>query len=75
MEGIGRFLLIAGLSIALIGGLLILLSRFFPNLGNLPGDLRYESENVRVYFPIATMIIISIVATILLNIIARLFNR
>lgn len=75
MQEIGRLLLVTGIALALIGGLLIVTARFFPGLGNLPGDLRYESDNVRIYFPFATMIIVSIVATILLNIIIRIFRR
>lgn len=39
--------------------------------GKLPGDIRYESGNTRVYFPIVTMIVVSLVLSILLN----LFNR
>lgn len=75
MEAIGRFLLITGLAVAIIGVLLMLGGRFFPWLGNLPGDLRYESDNVKIYFPFATMILISIIATIFLNVIVRIFRR
>jgi hypothetical protein len=35
--------------------------------GNLPGDIRYEGERTRIYFPIVTMLIISVVLTLLLN--------
>ena len=75
MEHYGRLLLFAGLGIALIGVVLIGIGRFFPNLGQLPGDIRYESDNVRVYFPLATMILISLLGTILLNIVLRIFRR
>lgn len=71
----GRFLLIIGVSIALIGGLMMLLGRFFPQLGNLPGDLRFERGNVRIEFPLGTMILLSIIGTILLNVFIRLFRR
>lgn len=37
-------------------------------LGNLPGDIRYESERTRIYFPIVTMVVISILLTLLLNV-------
>jgi hypothetical protein len=43
-------------------------------LGNLPGDLVYEGQNVRVYVPIATMIVLSVVLTLLLNLVLRLFR-
>ncbi len=60
---------------ALIGGILLIAGRYFPWLGNLPGDIRYENENVKIYIPLATMILISILATILLNIFFRFFRR
>jgi hypothetical protein len=75
MENIGRLLLFAGLGLAFIGVVVIVIGRFFPGLGQLPGDIRYESDNVRVYFPMTTMILISIIGTILLNVIIRLFNK
>lgn len=71
----GRLLLIIGLVIALAGGLILIAVRYFPWLGNLPGDIRYEGENFRIYFPLATMILISILAGILLNIFIRIFRR
>ena len=51
MPGLGKMLVLAGLGIIILG----LLIWFFGNklhwFGNLPGDVRYESKNVRVYFP------------------------
>jgi hypothetical protein len=67
--------MIIGVVIAVAGLLIWLGGRYFPWLGNLPGDLRYESDNVKVYFPLATMILVSIIGTIILNIILRFFNR
>ena len=62
-----------GLGLALLGGLVVLLGRVV-DLGNLPGDLLYEGDNVRVYVPIATMIVLSVVLTLLLNLVLRLFR-
>lgn len=42
-------------------------------VGRLPGDIRWQSDNVRVYFPITTMIIISIVLSVVLAIARRFF--
>ncbi|HNS40594.1 MAG: DUF2905 domain-containing protein [Anaerolineae bacterium] len=75
MADLGRLLVIIGLSIA-FGGLVIwLAARYLPWLGNLPGDIRVEGDNYKIYFPLATMILVSIIGTILLNIIARVFRR
>ena len=70
---LGRLLLYMGLGLALLGGLVVLLGRIV-DLGNLPGDLLYEGDNVRVYVPIATMIVLSVVLTLLLNLVLRLFR-
>ena len=66
-----KLLIGLGIVIVIVGIIWLLLPSAFSWLGNLPGDIKYKSGNTRVYFPIVTMIIISIVATILLN----LFNR
>lgn len=75
MIAFGRLMLIIGLAIAFIGLLLLLAGRYIPWLGNLPGDFRFETENVKIYVPLATMILVSVLATVLLNILLRFFNR
>ncbi|MDX1687466.1 MAG: DUF2905 domain-containing protein, partial [Candidatus Promineifilaceae bacterium] len=70
-----RILIIIGLAIAFAGVVLLVAVRFFPWLGNLPGDFRFESENVKIYFPLATMLLISILGSILLNIVLRIFRN
>ncbi|MDX1616577.1 MAG: DUF2905 domain-containing protein [Candidatus Promineifilaceae bacterium] len=75
MNDFARLLIIIGLVIAFAGVLILIAIRFFPWLGNLPGDIRVERENFRFYFPLATMILVSVLASILLNIIIRIFNR
>jgi len=42
-------------------------------LGHLPGDIRIEKENVRIYFPVTTMILISVVLSLILYLIRKLF--
>ena len=39
--------------------------------GNLPGDIRFESGNTKIYFPIVTMIVISVVLSIIFSLIKR----
>ncbi|MGD2079142.1 MAG: DUF2905 domain-containing protein [Chloroflexota bacterium] len=75
MTELARLLIIIGLVIAFVGLLMLVAIRFFPWLGNLPGDIRFETSNSKVYIPLATMIIVSIMATILLNIVIRIFRR
>lgn len=75
MADFARILIIIGLTIAFAGLILMLAIRIFPWLGNLPGDFRFEGRNARIYFPLATMILISVLGTILLNIVIRIFRR
>jgi hypothetical protein len=70
---LGRGLLYLGLGLALLGGLVMLLGRVL-DLGSLPGDFAYEGNGVRVYVPLATMIVLSLVLTLLANLVLRLFR-
>lgn len=75
MISFGRLLIVIGLATAFIGLIIVISSRLFPWLGNLPGDISFEGENFKVYIPLATMVLVSIIATILLNIFIRFFRR
>lgn len=70
---LGRVLVYAGLGIAALGGLVLLLGTVL-DLGRLPGDLVYEGENTSVYVPIGTMVLLSVILTLLLNLALRLFR-
>ena len=69
----GWMLLILGLVLA-GAGVVWILSPSIPWLGRLPGDLRIENENTRVYIPITTCILLSIVASVVLWIVGRLWQ-
>jgi hypothetical protein len=71
---LGKLLVGIGLLIVLVGGVLWLSGRV-PFLGRLPGDISIQRGNFSCYFPLATMILLSILLTILLNVIIRLINR
>ena len=75
MENIARYLMIGGIVLFLIGGGVYLASKFGIPLGRLPGDIRIESENGSFYFPITTSILVSVVLTVVLNLIARLLKK
>ena len=75
MIGLAKILIILGGTLLFIGVGLFVAMRYLPWLGNFPGDLRFESENMRVYVPLTTMILVSVVGTVLLNILVRIFNR
>jgi hypothetical protein len=66
---VGRWLLVAAVVLALAGAVLLVGNKL--GIGRLPGDLAFGRGNTRVYVPLATSLLVSIVATIVLNIIAR----
>jgi hypothetical protein len=71
---LGRLLLLLGGLLAGLGLLLILVSRI-PHLGRLPGDLHLRWGNISCYFPLMTGIVLSILATIALNLIVWLLRK
>lgn len=69
LETFGRLLLIGGGLIAFTGILFIVIGRL--GFGRLPGDIFIQRESFTIYFPLATMIIISIILTVLVNLFRR----
>ena len=69
----GKLLIIVGI-VCIVAGLLIVYLPKIPFLGKLPGDIRIEKENFKLYFPITTSILISIVISLLLFLYNKLKN-
>lgn len=69
----GKWIILAGIIIACIGILIYFFHDKLNWLGRLPGDIRIEKENFRFYFPVVTMIIISVALTVIINIIKKFF--
>ena len=70
----GRTLMIIGAVVFALGAVVWFVSKSGIPLGRLPGDLSWEGKNVKVYVPLATMLIVSVILTVLLNVISR-FGR
>jgi len=70
-QNTAKLIIFAGVAIVAIGVLFYLFGDKLKWIGNLPGDIKIEKENTRVYFPITTMILLSIVGSILLSLIRR----
>jgi hypothetical protein len=64
MQDLGKFLVIAGLVVAVVGGWLWS-GRGLGWLGRLPGDIAYKNGNFGFYFPVTTCVLVSIVLTLL----------
>jgi len=71
MDTLGRWLMLLGGLLFLTGGLLVLLARWGLPLGRLPGDFVYRHGNFTCVFPLATSIVLSVLFTVLLNLLAR----
>ena len=72
-DQIGKLLVIFGITILILGGLLLLVGR--TGLGKLPGDITWTSGNFTCIAPLATMLLLSVLLTIIVNVVMRLFNR
>jgi len=71
---IGILLIIVALIIALVGAVIYFAGASFSWFGNLPGDLKVERENFTFYFPMATMLVLSIVLNIIIKLMLYFFN-
>ena len=68
---VGSYILIGGACLVVLG--LLIYSGGLNWFGRLPGDIRYESDRVRIYIPIVSMLIISLALSLLLYVIRKLF--
>ncbi len=70
MPDVGKLLIIAG-GLIVVVGLALTFGPKIPFLGRLPGDIAIDRGNVHFYFPIVTCLILSLVATLILNFFLR----
>jgi Protein of unknown function (DUF2905) len=71
MNEIGKFLVGIGLSLAMVGILLLVAGRIGMPLGRFPGDFAYRSKHVSLYFPLGTCILISVLLTAILYLLSK----
>lgn len=69
-----RWLIIAGIILLAAGLLLHFAPGLFSWFGKLPGDIRIESERSKIFIPITSMIAISVILTVVLNLIRILLK-
>jgi len=75
MEQTAKILVLVGGVFMLAGGVVYLLSRLNIYFNRMPGNFVYSGENITVYLPCAAMILISILLTVILNVIIRMMNK
>jgi hypothetical protein len=75
LTSIGRWVVLIGIALIVIGGGLWLAGRSGLPLGKLPGDFQFEFGSISCLFPLASSILISLVLTLVLNLLIRILNR
>ena len=73
MQAFGKYFIVFGIIFLVVGAVLYLFGNHLSWLGKLPGDVRIERENFRFYLPITTMVLLSVILTIIINIIRKFF--
>lgn len=74
LHPIARLLILGGIGLVVLGLVVQVVTQLLPGLGRLPGDIVIERENFKLYVPLGTMIVVSLVLSLLLNLAVRLFN-
>ncbi|WP_352401384.1 DUF2905 domain-containing protein [Synergistes jonesii] len=71
MNQIGKMLIAAGLLLAALGVCLIAAGKLNIPFGKLPGDITYQKKNLTVFAPFGTILVVSVILTLILNIFSR----
>jgi hypothetical protein len=67
----GRMLILAGVALVVVGVVLVLGERLPIRLGRLPGDIEVKGKGGTFYFPVATCLLLSLVASLVLWLFSR----
>lgn len=71
MNQLGKTLIAFGLLLAAAGVILIIAGKLNIPFGKLPGDITYHKKNITVFAPFGTMLIVSVILTVILNIFSK----
>jgi len=63
--------MVAGVVLLLLGAVLHFAPWLLSWFGRLPGDIRYETGRTRVFIPITSMVVVSLVLTLVMNLLSR----
>jgi Protein of unknown function (DUF2905) len=69
MQGLGRFLIFAGILIVVLGVCVLLAQKLGLPLGRLPGDIAWQGKHTSVYFPLATCLLVSVILSLILYVV------
>ena len=72
---LARWIFYLGLGLILVAGVIWLLGRLNIHLGELPGDFRFQRENISCFIPLASLLLISGILTLLINLLLRSMRK
>ncbi len=72
MTQVGKIILLVGLAVVALGAIVWVLGKL--GFRGLPGDIRYESDKVKIYVPIVTCIVVSVVLTLIVSVVRSLMK-
>ncbi len=70
----GKYIILAGLLLVVVGTAVYFLHDKLHWIGRLPGDIRIEKENFRFYFPITTLILLSVLLNLIIVLVRKIFG-
>lgn len=73
MSDIARLLIVLGGGLLLLGVVLLVFTRV-SGINQIPGNFQFQFGNMRIFLPLGTMLLISLLLTLVLNILARWFR-
>lgn len=73
-EVVAKLIIGAGAVLVLVGGAMLLLGKLGIHLGQLPGDMNLDGERSSFHFPLMSCLILSVVLTVILNVVIRLWK-
>ena len=73
-ENLAKYIIGAGVLLVLVGSVLLLLGRLGIQPGQLPGDIHVEGERTSFRFPVVTCLIVSVILTVLMNVVMRFWR-
>lgn len=72
---LGSVLMVVGAALLVVGALVRFAPGLFAWFGNLPGDIRIETESSRIFIPITSMIVVSVALTLIVNLVGSLMRN
>jgi len=75
LSSIGKLLALIGILLLLIGGSLLLIDRLGIKIGQLPGNIRIQTDSLTCVFPLLSSILLSVFLTVVVNLVLRWLNK